>query len=217
MTTLLDAIDALTKPYRHTVHDIHGQPQLDKDEQAVTVERPARLTQLHDAIRPSGSSGTGSSAARERILIDSGALEQWSQYRDRINAEARKVDVRPDNDPAVTLRRWYVAVESRTLTDAFEQEWVRRLGSWALAIDRRLNPPYRREVTAPCPFCGERRALDKETGQYVTAVVSECWRGEGGIDTSWFIQCRFCGQVGYSLQEVREWAYNIEQAEEGAA
>lgn len=217
MSDLLAAVDQLTKPYPHTVHDIHGNPQIGHNGAATNIERPPRLTQLHDAIRPSGSSDTGSSSARERILIDAGALEQWSQYRDQINEAARKVDVRTDVDPARTLRRWYVAVEQRGLTDTFTDQWVRRLNGWAHAIDRRLNPPYQREVTAPCPFCGETRALDKESGQYVTAVIAECWRGDGGADPTWQIKCRFCGQVGYSLTEVREWAYGIEQAEEAGA
>lgn len=218
MTDLLDAIDQLTKPYTITVRDIHGNPTTDDTGREVKVQQPARLEQLHDAIASSGNTGGPNGASRaERSLLNAGALEQWTAYRDRINKAARDVNVTIHHDPSVTLRRWYVEVNARTLTDAFTLEWAGRFTAWARDIDRRLNPPYQREVTSPCPFCGERKAIDKVNNEIVTAVIAECWRDTDGADTSWFIRCRFCGANGVTLTQVREWAYGIEQAEEVTA
>lgn len=213
--TLLDAVDRLTKPYTVTVYDIHGNAAVE-DGRTVRAEQPARLTQLHDAIHPSGNRGGSGSAKSERALIDSGALEQWSQYRDRINTAARSVDVTPDSDPAVTLRRWYVEVAARTLTDSYSDEWETRLNGWARAIDRRLSPAYTFEVTAPCPECGETRAIDKATGLLGTAVLASAWRTEGGGPVEINTVCRFCGSTWDGMDGARYVRYEMDKQEVAA-
>ena len=204
MTELLDAVDALTKPYRDTMRDTDGE--------TITGVRPPRFAQLENAIRGSANSGSGAGGhASERNMIDFDALQRWRDIRDELNAEAVKLGAKVSKNPAVTLRRWYIAAEARTLTDTYSAEWERRLTSWAAWIDRKLDPPFQMEVNVPCPLCGKRRFVNDNNDE-VNAVIAEV--NARDLHTTYRIWCRACEQVRDGIHAVREWAYAIEHAEQ---
>ena len=204
MTELLDAVDALTKPYQHTMRDTDGE--------AVTGTLPPRFQQLEEAIRGSGGSGSGPGGETStRMPLDLDALQRWYDIVAELNQEAERYDVKLHKDPAVTLRRWYVAVNARTLTDQYSAEWVRRLESWADWIDRKLHPPFQMEINRPCPLCLERRYVNAD-GDEATAVLAEVDARDVG-HTTYRIWCRACEQVAHGIEAVREWAYEIEHAD----
>ena len=204
MTDLLEAVDALTKPYRHTMRDTDGE--------TITGTLPPRFQQLAEAVAGSGRSGSGKGSHKsERSILDLDALQRWYDIRDELNQEAEKLGAKVSRDPAVTLRRWYIAAEARTLTDTYSAEWTRRLTTWADWIDRKLHPPFQMEVNVPCPLCGERRYVNDNDDE-VNAVLAEVdSRNPGG--TEYRIWCRACEQVAHGIHAVREWAYAIETAE----
>lgn len=204
MTMLLDAVDALTKPYKDTMRDTDGE--------TLTGVRPSRFYQLEAAIRGSQRSGSGGGGGleSERNLIDFDALQRWRDIRDELNAEAIKLGAKVSKDPAVTLRRWYVAAEARTLTDTYSQEWERRLNGWAAWIDRKLDPPFQMEVNVPCPLCGKHRFVNDNNDE-VNAVIAEV--NARDLHTTYRIWCRACEQVREGIHAVREWAYDIERSE----
>ena len=203
MTELLDAVDALTKPYQHTMRDTDGE--------AVTGTRPPRFQQLAEAVRGSGGTGQGGTERRARTPLDWDALQRWYDIVAELNQEAERFDVKIHRDPSVTLRRWYAAVLGRTLTDTYSREWERRLESWADWIDRKLDPPFQMEINRPCPLCQERRYVN-EDGDEAMAVLAEVDARDVG-HTTYRIWCRACEQVAHGIEAVREWAYDIEHAD----
>lgn len=204
--TLLEAVHSLTD--RYSIHATRD------DGTKVRLRQKPRLEALREAIHPSGNSAGGGALARERNLIDTGALDLHRAIKRDIDNAARLVDaiVNPV-DPAITLKRWLIKARQKHPTDAFETEWAAKWAKRAHDIDVKLNPPTITEIMRPCPFCGESKAVDPASSALVTAVIVEHWKsGQDGVGSS-RIRCRFCGESGISLAEVRRWAYDIEAQE----
>lgn len=205
---LLEAVTALTDRY-----SIHAERD---NGNRVRIRHQPRLQQLRDAIHPSGNASGGGALAREKNILDTGALDLYRAIKRDIDSAARQVGATIDETPEVTLKRWLVTARHKVTTDAYETEWAHKWQRWAGKIDAKLNPPSTIEILRPCPACGETKAVDPASQTLVTAVIVEYWKsGQEGIGSS-RISCRFCGASGISLAEVRAWAYEIEAAEQEA-
>lgn len=208
---LLEAVLALTERYSiHATRDNGNK---------VRIRHAPRLTQLRDAITPSGNNAGGGSLARERNVIDTGALDLYRAIKTAIDDAARLVGATIDDHPETTLKRWLVAARHRITTDAYETEWAHRWQRHARAIDAKLNPPVQVEIMRPCPMCGERRAIDQHAPggpALVTALVVQYHRGGDDMLDDATAMCRFCDAVWKGRSAIRAVAYDIEQYEQEA-
>lgn len=206
---LLEAVSALADRY-HVV-------AFRDDTTKIRIRHAPRLRQLREAIHPSGNKGAGGKAAREKSLIDAGALDLYRSLEAKIHKAAATVGADVKDLPEIVLKRWLIAARQKHATDAFENEWAGKLEKWAKSIDSRLNPPIVVEITAPCPSCGESKALDRDTGDIVSALTIRYWRsGQEGIEDA-ETRCGFCEAVWAGLTGARECRYDIDTAAEATA
>ena len=206
---LLEAVTALTDRYHVEV--------IRDDNTKTRIRHRPRLRQLRDAIHPSGNKGGNGKLARERSLIDAGALDLYQRIEKHIHKAARVVGADVQDEAEIVLKRWLISARQKVTSDAFEDEWAHRFEGWAKQIDARLNPPVVVEITAPCPICGESKALDRDSGDLVSALTIRYWRsGQEGIEDA-ETRCGFCEAVWAGLTGARECRYDIDTAAEETA
>lgn len=149
MKDLLEAVDALT-----LVEHEHIAQKSDDGRwlKAHTVTHPSLLQRMADAVTPStGRDNASKSSAATRSPVDADALFEYAKMSAAIKSWCLMVRVAPDRDPAVGLRRWYVA---RLAQPGEDDAWyTRQLTSWANIIRNHLNPPQSFTIKAPCPVC----------------------------------------------------------------
>jgi hypothetical protein len=224
---LLAAVLKLTQPYRTKVLQSKDLSILDAEgnleaSHSVTcigeVQHEPLLLQLRDAIAGGIGKHAGSSAARERIPFDAGALELFDQIAGQINAWYRPLpNAREERHIHDRLNDWYLHFENQRRAGKIELETDRitthLVEQWARQIEGMFDPPQTIEITAACPTCGARYAHDPKTGDQKTAVVIEYRElGEVTLDHATGL-CRFCETVWRGRHGVRELRYAIDQAE----
>lgn len=223
--TLLEAVLALTDPYDEAL----DEPARNRwGRKMQHISRPSRIDQLETAITPSGNSAGGGALARERNIIDTGALDLYRRLLRDVNQAATHVGAPNGDDPAAVLKWWLLTARTKHPTDAFEQEWAGKWEQWARRIDTHLDPPVVIELMRPCPICGETRAVDPNAPggpAIVTALVVQYRRSDAPLEpdapqvgaqaipehSNAF--CRFCEAVWKGRDGVRAIAFDIEQAE----
>ena len=184
MSDLLTAVDALTLPSVVKVRQSDGDR-----EWTTECRQDALLIQLRDAVAGGIGSHAGSSAARERMPIDAGALELLSQIERVVSVWYWSVpNVRLKVDLSTRLRVWYVhhanQVRGGKLSAAEDAKTTRLVEGWVSKIRGTFDPPIRLELTemvdgrmvpvaCPATDCGERFAFDRRTGDQVIALVVE--------------------------------------------
>lgn len=148
MTTLLDAVDALTLP---EVNHLAQKDDLGHWLKAVTVTHAPLLVRMREATFPSSNKTTGSaSSASTRSLADLEAMHQYALMASQIGDWCRIAGVQPTRDPVHDLRAWYVT----TLTNTVDTGWhTRKLHAWASVIRNHLDPPESFIAEHPCPVC----------------------------------------------------------------
>lgn len=158
--TLLDAVDALTKPVRtKVIQEIVVVPWLPRAT-THTAEHPPLLTQLRDKITPSSNTSAGSaSLAHMRNIIDSDAMFEHAKITAAIGDWCRIYDVERTRDPVVDLRRWYIAFTRNPSDSGWHERELRR---WAGVIKNILEPAQKFEVLTPCPVCGSDSWVNPE-------------------------------------------------------
>jgi hypothetical protein len=209
MTTLLDAVDALTLPTTVKVIQGPGKPTVIKHEPL--------LTQLEAAVAGNTGSHEGSSKTLERIPIDPGALELKGSISSTVMSWQLRLSKSVKFDTvAGQLRAWYAAYIGTVRTEHTDLQYERILTGWNQQITNMFDPPTRLEITAPCPLCNARVSVDPGTGNQVTAVVVEYL--EIGADTldQASGSCRACGVVWKGRSALRELRWLIELAEAAA-
>lgn len=207
-TTLLDAVDGLTKRWSYRVH----QPAThDKPARTTIVRHQPRLRMLEDAILTSTNRDGGGALARERDVMNTAAVQLMADYKRQINRAAKALDV-PPGEPIPTLRRWYVATRAKVLPESWERDWINRLEWWAGEIDALLNPPEQVTIERPCPRCAAVLFTDKADGQQKPwPVRARKWDiRQHGTDSAEAV-CMVCGARWDGLTAVRALAYDLEQ------
>lgn len=214
--TLLEAVRALTDRYNEAL----DEPARNRwGRKMHHISRPSRIDQLTTAITPSGNSAGGGALARERNIIDTGALDLYRRLLRDVNAAATHVGAPNGDDPAAVLKWWLLTARTKHPTDAFETEWAGKWEQWARRIDSHLNPPVLVEIMRPCPICGEVKAIDPNAAggpALVTALVVQYQRGGTDMLDDATAMCRFCQGVWKGRDAIRSVAYDIEQQEQTA-
>lgn len=207
MVDLLAAVDALT-----LVEHEHVAQKSDDGRwlKAHTVTHPSLLQRMADAVTPStGRDNASKSSAATRSPVDADALFEYAKMSSAIKSWCVMVKVAPDRDPAVGLRRWYVA----RLTQPGEDDtwYTRQLTSWANIIRNHLNPPQSFTIKAPCPICTTTGYGDAINGGD-TWPIEVRYRLEDDLRVvDEIARCRFCQAVWGGHDAVRELAEELEE------
>ncbi|MGJ0204633.1 hypothetical protein NHL51_10840 [Leucobacter sp. gxy201] len=83
-----------------------------------------------------------------------------------------------------------------TIDDDLRERLDAMYALWVQQIEDLFDPPHQKELTAPCPSCGERWHVEDDT-QRAAAVVIPVKRGRAVI-----AECRCCGAMWASEAEL---------------
>ena len=201
MTTLLEAVDALTKRWSHRV---------DQGERTTIVRHRPRLQMLEDAILTSTNKDGGGVLAKERTIFDATAAQMLIDYRRRINQIAAKLDI-PAGQPIPTLRAWHAATLAKITNDAWEAEYIDTFTRWATEIDDYLNPPQQVTIEQACPMCEAAFFTDKTDKTLKPwPLRARKWDiAQHGTDKA-DATCIVCNARWDGMTAIRELAYHLE-------
>jgi hypothetical protein len=207
MSDLLDAVDALTKP------QVTGVAQKNDAGRWVRVHEETReplLTQLHNAIWPSGENNGGASvAANERLPLDAHKLLEYAKIATQIKSWAVGLRQQPTRDPIRDLERWYVA--TLTIRD-FDPTWhIRQLRGWENHIGRLLAKSGGFVPEYPCPVCGATEWGEMINGGGLWPIRVEYVIQDDGRLTDESALCRACRIVWDGHDSVTELADEVKE------
>lgn len=203
----MNNVDKLTRPYTDRI-------EMEEEGRArnVTVEHPALLDQLNEAILSSQTMvKRGTTLASQRNVLDASAFMlqtaihqglklMWAQYRD---------DPMP-KDLKQALRVWHYQfrkeVMDRQLSADSVWKHVRHTNAWITQIETKFDPPVTLEVTRPCPTCDKQFVYNEYNDRVASVIVT--W--QRSFDKS-VAQCRACGQSWVGESELRQLRYDIDQ------
>ncbi len=208
--TLLDAVDALTKPVRtKVIQEITDKETGKTRTVTTTVVLPPLLTQLDEAIR--GTIGIGGSSAlpNERNALNNDALARFMTISSTIRDWARMVGVtsKPADHPGPLLRQWYVAYKVRPAGLESERFYEGQMTAWAEQIKAMFDPDRIYDLPDACPVCGATEWVNTDDGLKYGRPLIVRFKPDGP-DMIQQAQgmCRACLQVW----SVRELAYALE-------
>jgi len=175
---LLAAVEALTKPTRTkylqdvierwTTKDAEGVEHEHAkviDRKTVTVEHAPLLDQFRDAVLPSSNTAAGSpSLDSTRNVIDSTAMYEYSKIAAQTADWCRIVNAQTVRDARLNLLHWYPRFRYLNAAPQAESWYVNQLRAWARLIRAHLDPPRRRNITYPCPVCGQSSWRNDDEG-----------------------------------------------------
>lgn len=182
-------IERLTRT--HTVH-------LDGAEYRCT----ALLEQLREAVTSSlGAGSSGRSNSTDGGLLNLAALTLWERIDSDARAWQRELTGDHRGDLHDVIRGLPAAIQAAHVNGTIDDDLRERLDSmpaiWVAQIEDLFDPPHMKELTAPCPECGERyyKAECIEKGAVIdtilaAAVVIPVKRGRAIV-----AECRTCGAM----------------------
>jgi len=209
LTTLLDAVDALTLPTTVKVIQGPGKPTV--------IKHDPLLDQLQAAIVAGTDRSSNAAPARERMPLNANAM----RLCDQVGAELIRWQLRESKSVrfdtlAGQLRAWYAAYIGTVRSEHTDLQYERIISGWHREITAMFDPPTRLEITAACPLCNARVSVEPGTGNQVTAVVVEYLEiGAATLDEATGL-CRACGVVWKGRSALRELRWLIEVAETAA-
>lgn len=183
------AVERLTRT--HTVHYEGREYECD-----------ALLGQLREAISSSlGSGNGGGRSSMSGSLLDTGALALFEHIDDLARAWMRELTGDHRGDLLGIINRLPAAIQAGHANGVIDDDTRERLdamfGQWVARIEDFFDPPHQKELTAPCPECGERYYMAETVEQgrvvdtvQVAAVVIPVKRGRAII-----AECRCCGSM----------------------
>ncbi|KUF07171.1 hypothetical protein [Leucobacter sp. G161] len=189
MTDTARAVERLTQT--HTVH-------LDGAE----YECAPLLEQLRDAISSSMGGGSGGGGGAGGNLINAEALGLWQHIEDIARAWLNEWRLPHAGDLINVVPRFAQATQAQhaagAIDDDMRDELDAAFGKWIYRIEDLFDPPHQKELTAPCPSCGERHHLSQEKDKQgrvietrqLAAVTIPVKRGRAVI-----AECRCCGAM----------------------
>lgn len=212
---LLDAVDALTKP---TIDHVKQTADDGTYLRTVSIEHPALLQQLADAVVPSAGNdgGSKSASARERNVLDSDALWELTrietQLRDWLRHDRSAFD---RSDLPATLRRWYVGYIAHPATAELDEWHVRELRRWERVIVAKLDRSVKQIPTGYlCVLCRDAQWVDQDGERQPARLILSYRRDDDGRTSEEQVTCQRCRtrwdnwdaikELGEELTEVSE-------------
>ncbi|MDI6023626.1 hypothetical protein QBL02_08720 [Leucobacter sp. UT-8R-CII-1-4] len=175
------------------------------------VERGPLLVELAESATSQGARGSGGGGAG--IPINLGVIALQDHIAGKLKQMQLALFMRQIKDPIeATIAVWAHAVTERhrgRIDDASWGWFVREFPDWVHRITEEVSPPSSIEMIAPCPSCGETRAVVR--GDSVTAVVVKWYPEE--LSRAPIGKCRFCGAkwVGWGAMH-----YTLDVVDRGA-
>lgn len=220
---MLTAIERLTTPHRSLVAQ-----QNDAGISCVSVvEHLPLLHQLKNAIGGNIGRHANVTQAREKIPLNTGALELFEQIANQVDKwlRARESVRRPAFEQLWSaVSRWYIVYENdrrRGRYDrATERDIERTIHGWVRDIDNMFDPPTVFEITRifaghdvpeRCPVCFNSHAIDPKTSNRVTALVIEYRNLGHDTLTHANAHCRFCGELWPGSHGIRSLRWELDQ------
>jgi hypothetical protein len=210
---LLEAMEALVNPVRTKVLQDGPIGSGLAGQRTVTIELPSLLGQLNNAVHESMGVGGSASLPWERNILDADALYRFIRISTTIKDWARMKDARVvSDDPALTLRSWYVEYTKYPTEDGRDKFYINQMRGWASQIKTKLNPARIRDLPDACPQddCGAKvwfNPADKMP--YMRPLIVTYHEIGPNLIQEAKASCRACGMEW----GVRELAYALEQAE----
>ncbi len=173
------AVERLT-----TTHTVHLE--------GAEYECEPLLEQLREALTASLSNGTGAGGGAGGIPINYGAFTLWEHIDGIARGWLRSFSLDHAGDLTDVIRRLPAAIQAEHANGLIDDDLRERLdamfGQWVAQIEDLFDPPHQKELTAPCPECGERYHEDGDTRR--AAVVVPVKKGRAVI-----AECRCCGSM----------------------
>lgn len=191
MAELREYIDKLTRPSSERIHQENAAGIM---ADSVIIHLPL-LEILRTEVRAStGGTRGGANAAHERVSL---SLEAFGLYEDidgRISSMYNSAtDLRPLETPELTLEAWYKAfrheIALRTVTDVQIALQTSRVAEFVTRIEAFFKPATSKEITSPCPICGERYWFDASNGGARSSTLYARFKVGEDIEA----RCRWCG------------------------
>ena len=187
MTDTMRAVERLTAT--HTVHYDGAE-----------YECEALLEQLREALTSSLGAGSGGGSG-DGGLINMGAFTLWENIDGIARGWLRSFNLDHRGDLNDVIRRLPAVIQAEhangTIDDDLRDRLDAMFGQWVAQIEDLFDPPHQKELTAPCPECGERyyKAEQIENGKVVdttqlAAVVIPVKKGRAVV-----AECRCCGAM----------------------
>ena len=196
MSDVARAVERLTQT--HTVH-------LDGAE----YECAPLLEQLREAISSSMGGGSGGGGGAGGNLLNFTALELLELIDGITRGWLREWHIDHGGELTEAMQRLPHAIQAQHAAGAIDDDFRERLdaefGKWVWQIEDLFDPPHQKELTAPCPECGERHHLvqEKDEDGHVidtrqqAAVSIPIKRGRAVI-----AECRNCGAMWATESEL---------------
>ncbi|AAT88401.1 hypothetical protein ATY41_10775 [Leifsonia xyli subsp. xyli] len=198
---LLAAVETLTKP---VVGIAQKNEKTGRWERVHEVRQDPLLTQMREAVWPSGESNDGSAlSASERMPLDSHMLIEYAKIATQITSWAATAGVKPSRNPITDLNTWYRAVHRDR---DFDPGWaIRQLNGWAHHMRRLLAKPKSFIIEAACPICGTTQWGDRIHGGGMYPIKIEYVLDEDGrTPKDLSALCQFCKTVWDGRDSVME-------------
>lgn len=205
-TRLLDIIDALTKP---TVTHIKQTSDDGEYLRTVSVEHPALLQQLADAVVPSAGNdgGSKSASARERNVLDSDALWELTRIETQIRDWMRhNLAAFNRNDLPRSLRSWYVTYQAEATRSLITDDYfVRELRRWERIITTKLDRTVKQIPTGYlCVLCGTQQWIDPDGERQPARLILSYRKDEDGRTSEERVTCQRCRTGWDSMAAIEE-------------
>ncbi len=150
------------------------------------------LGQLREAMTSSLGAGSGRGGASMAGLINLEAFQLWETIDGIARGWLQSFNLDHRGDLHDVICRLPQAVQAEHANGTIDDDLRDRLdampGQWVHQIEDLFDPPHQKEITAPCPECGERHHVDGDTQR--AAVVIPVKRGRAII-----AECRCCGAM----------------------
>lgn len=189
MTDVERAVERLTET--HTVHHEGSE-----------YECTALLEQLRDA-RTSSIGAGGGGGSGDGGLINVAAFTMWEQIDGVARAWLQEFRRDHTGELADVIRRLPGVVQAEhangIITDTQREELDAMPNQWVAMIEDLFDPPSQKELTAPCPECGQRYYEHDDTRQ--AAVFIPVKKGRAIV-----AECRCCGAMWATEAQLLELA-----------
>ena len=154
-------------------------------------ECTALLVQLREAIRSSLGAGSGGGSG-DGGLLNMGAFSLWENIDGIARGWVESLFTRMRGDLLEIVAALPRVVQAAHANGAIDDDLRDRLeampAQWVAQIEDLFDPPHQKELTEPCPECGERFHVDGDTQS--AAVVIPVKRGRAVV-----AECRCCGSM----------------------
>ncbi|MBK0420171.1 hypothetical protein JD276_14130 [Leucobacter sp. CSA1] len=150
------------------------------------------IDQLREALTSSLGAGSGGGGSSDGGLLNLGAFTLWEHIDGIARGWLRSfnLDHRGTLEDVISRLPRTIQAEhaNGTIDDDLRERLDAMFGQWVAQIEDLFDPPHQKELTAPCPECGERYHVDGDTQR--AAVVIPVKRGRAVV-----AECRCCGAM----------------------